>query len=284
MNFSQGHSGTKVQYVNRACFPRKTPEFTKKWARNSYELFVLALSLVWFAGATPEKRIHSTLLQPKLAIYPPPLDPSYRYRPKGVFGKGVSNRKNTSEMRQKCVRNASDMRQKWVLFYWGKEERSKTRQKCIKIASEMRQKCAEHLWGRTPLDDTEVIRRQSGKEKVPKSEGPKSEFSGSQKRGNTGEMKRGEVGPEGERRGEWGRRVGRELSEFLSAYDVCPNVNSPSLLQNSPRLPRNSASSLLRNSSPETVFRQFPSYPPERPSQNFAPGKWGRPRRGSSSF
>ena len=29
---------------------KKTPEFTQKWARNSYELFVLALSLVWFAG------------------------------------------------------------------------------------------------------------------------------------------------------------------------------------------------------------------------------------------
>ena len=34
MNFSQGHSGTKVRYVNRACFPKeKTPEFTKKWAK-----------------------------------------------------------------------------------------------------------------------------------------------------------------------------------------------------------------------------------------------------------
>ena len=34
-NFSQGHSGTKVRYVNRACFPReeKTQEFTKMWAK-----------------------------------------------------------------------------------------------------------------------------------------------------------------------------------------------------------------------------------------------------------
>ena len=54
MNFSQGHSGTKVRDVNRACFPKeKRPEFTKN-GRNSNELFVLALSLVWFAGATPE--------------------------------------------------------------------------------------------------------------------------------------------------------------------------------------------------------------------------------------
>ena len=53
MNFSRGHSGTKVQFVNRACFPEeKTPEFTKMG--EIQELFVLALSLVWFAGATPD--------------------------------------------------------------------------------------------------------------------------------------------------------------------------------------------------------------------------------------
>ena len=39
--------------MNRACFPKeKTPEFTKMG--EIHELFVLALSLVWFAGATPE--------------------------------------------------------------------------------------------------------------------------------------------------------------------------------------------------------------------------------------
>ena len=54
-NFSQGHSGTKVRDVNRACFPKKTPEFTKMG--EIHELFVLALSLVWFAGATPEKKM-----------------------------------------------------------------------------------------------------------------------------------------------------------------------------------------------------------------------------------
>ena len=67
-----------------------------------------------------------------------------RCRPKGVFGKGVSNRKNASEMRQKCVKNAS----KWV-FSLGKEECSKIRQNCVKLAPRMRQKCTEHLWGRT---------------------------------------------------------------------------------------------------------------------------------------
>ena len=52
MNSSQGHSGTKFN-VNRACFPQeKTPEFTKMG--EIHELFVLALSLVWFAGATPD--------------------------------------------------------------------------------------------------------------------------------------------------------------------------------------------------------------------------------------
>ena len=41
--------------MNRACFPKKkTPEFTKMG--EIHELFVLAVSLVWFAGATPESR------------------------------------------------------------------------------------------------------------------------------------------------------------------------------------------------------------------------------------
>ena len=57
MNFSQGHSGTKVRYVNRACFPKeKQARFTK--IGEIHELFVLALSLVWFAGATPEKTFY----------------------------------------------------------------------------------------------------------------------------------------------------------------------------------------------------------------------------------
>ena len=39
--------------MNRACFPKeKTPEFTQMG--EIHELFVLALSLVWFAGATPD--------------------------------------------------------------------------------------------------------------------------------------------------------------------------------------------------------------------------------------
>ena len=51
---------------------------------------------------------------------------------------------------------------------------------------------------------------------------------------------------------------GSELSEFLSAYYLCVNANSPSYSQNSPSLPQNSVSSLLRNRTLETVFRPFP--------------------------
>ena len=53
MNFSQGHSGTQVRYVNRACFPKEKHQNSQKMGE-IHELFVLALSLVWFAGATPE--------------------------------------------------------------------------------------------------------------------------------------------------------------------------------------------------------------------------------------
>ena len=52
MNFSRGHSGTKVQCESWLFSLRKTPEFTKMG--EIHELFVLALSLVWFAGATPD--------------------------------------------------------------------------------------------------------------------------------------------------------------------------------------------------------------------------------------
>ena len=39
--------------MNRACFPKENPpEFTKMG--EIHELVVLALSLVWFAGATPD--------------------------------------------------------------------------------------------------------------------------------------------------------------------------------------------------------------------------------------
>ena len=48
------------------------------------------------------------------------------------------------------------------------------------------------------------------------------------------------------------RGPGRELSEFLSAYDLCANANSPSLSQNSPSLGQNSVSPLFS----ETVLSQ----------------------------
>ena len=54
MNFSQGHSGTKVQCKSCLFSQGKTPEFTKMG--EIHELFVWALRLVWFAGATPDLR------------------------------------------------------------------------------------------------------------------------------------------------------------------------------------------------------------------------------------
>ena len=53
MNFSQGHSGTKVQCESCLFSEGKTPEFTKMG--EIHELAVLALSLVWFAGANPDQ-------------------------------------------------------------------------------------------------------------------------------------------------------------------------------------------------------------------------------------
>ena len=52
--FPQGHSGTKVRYANRACFPKAKHQNSQKWAK-FMNFFVLAFSLVWFAGATPDK-------------------------------------------------------------------------------------------------------------------------------------------------------------------------------------------------------------------------------------
>ena len=51
MNFSRGRSGTKVQCESCLFSQGKTSEFTKMG--EIHELFVLPLSLVWFAGATP---------------------------------------------------------------------------------------------------------------------------------------------------------------------------------------------------------------------------------------
>ena len=51
INFLQSHSGTKVQCESCLFSQGKTPEFTKMG--EIHELFVLPLSLVWFAGATP---------------------------------------------------------------------------------------------------------------------------------------------------------------------------------------------------------------------------------------
>ena len=70
MNFSQGHFGTKVQCESCLFSQGKTPEFTKKG--EIHELFVLALSLVWFAGATPEQHSCSFRGLPRSSADPPP--------------------------------------------------------------------------------------------------------------------------------------------------------------------------------------------------------------------
>ena len=52
MNFSRGQTGTKVRCESRLFSQGKTPEFRKMG--EIHELFILALSLVWFAGAIPD--------------------------------------------------------------------------------------------------------------------------------------------------------------------------------------------------------------------------------------
>ena len=52
MNFSLGHSGTKVQCESGSFSQGKPPEFTKMG--EIHKLFVLALSLLWSAGVTPD--------------------------------------------------------------------------------------------------------------------------------------------------------------------------------------------------------------------------------------
>ena len=53
MSFSQGHSGTKVQCESCLFSLGKTPKFIN--LGEIHELFVLAPSLVWFAGVTPDE-------------------------------------------------------------------------------------------------------------------------------------------------------------------------------------------------------------------------------------
>ena len=78
--------------------------------------------------------------------------PSFsRYRPEGVFGKGIGNSKNASEMRQKCIQNASEMRQNGSCIIRKKRN--------VQNASEICQNCvknARNIFGREHLlDDTD---------------------------------------------------------------------------------------------------------------------------------
>ena len=94
--------------------------------------------LPWVINVAEDIRIIVPLTTPKLAdlLFEIGSERKVRHRPEGVFGKGVSNSKNASEMRQSVS-----------LFYWGKEERSKMRQKCVKLASDAQ----STFGGRTPF-------------------------------------------------------------------------------------------------------------------------------------
>ena len=92
MNFSQGHSWTKVRYVTRACFPKEKHQNSHKMGE-IHELFVLALSLVWFAGPTPEWMTNNSQLSNEInhveldldilvLKFEPKLDVSCAYCPK----------------------------------------------------------------------------------------------------------------------------------------------------------------------------------------------------------
>ena len=61
MNFSRGHSGTTAQCESCLFSLRKKHQNSQKLGE-IHELFVLALSLVWFAGATPDSPT-STLVE-----------------------------------------------------------------------------------------------------------------------------------------------------------------------------------------------------------------------------
>ena len=143
MNFSQGAFRNKSSICESCLFSQgKNTRIHKNGMNFSFWLF-LSFGLQGRLLIRTLPREHPILKILQRATF-------FRYRPKGVFGKGVGNS-------QKCVRNASEMRQNGSCFI-GKRGTSKMRQKSVKIASEMRQKCAEHLWGRTPFGRYRFLR------------------------------------------------------------------------------------------------------------------------------
>ena len=92
--------------------------------------------VLFFLPHFSQGRVVSELRSPNTVIF-------------GIVQKVFSEKASAiARMRQKCVRNTSEMRQNESSFI-GKRGTSKMRQKSVKIASKMRRKCAEHLWGRT---------------------------------------------------------------------------------------------------------------------------------------
>ena len=67
-----------------------------------------------------------------------------------------------ARIRQKCVTNASEMRQKWVLFYWEKrnvQNASEIRQNCIKNASKIRGTPLENTFWTIPTTPSALVRK-----------------------------------------------------------------------------------------------------------------------------
>ena len=94
MNFPQGHSGTKVQFVNRACFPKKKHQNSQKNGRNSWTFrFGPFFGLVcrgdsWYWSLNL-KECPSMVLRmvPRFVTSPPSTEPKTRKKPgTSIFG------------------------------------------------------------------------------------------------------------------------------------------------------------------------------------------------------
>ena len=65
MNFSRGHSGTKVQFVNRACFPKEKHQNSQKWAKFMNFSF---WPFLWFGLPGRLPIVSGTKIQPEVLL------------------------------------------------------------------------------------------------------------------------------------------------------------------------------------------------------------------------
>ena len=116
--FAGAFSGTEVQLVTKVLdFLRKTPEFTKMG--EIHELFVLALSLVWFVGATPECKLCWTMgsimtmhmINHQIRTPPPKRSSSVGQVPATLHKKGISHNLEACNItRTGCINIFGDVR------------------------------------------------------------------------------------------------------------------------------------------------------------------------------